>query len=48
MLYRCFYQRQGTTRAVTFHAEDLIDVADFVALWERCSRVVIHTILRFR
>jgi len=44
MLYRLLYQRDGTTRAVTFHADDLMDVVDFVALWERCAKVVVQDI----
>ena len=45
MLHRAFYQRDGSTRAVTFHADNLIDVCDFVALWERLAKVIIHRIV---
>ena len=48
MLYRALYQRCGTTRAVTFHADDLMDVADFVTLWERCAKVVVQDIKAVR
>lgn len=44
MLHRAFYQRSGTTRAVTFHARDLLEVCDFVCLWEKCAKVVIQLV----
>jgi len=48
MLYRLLYQRAGTTRAVTFQADDLVEVADFVTLWERCAKVVVQDIKQVR
>lgn len=43
MLYRAFYKRQGQPRTVTFQADDLVELTDFICLWERMARVQIDS-----
>lgn len=43
MLYRATYLRNGLKRAVTFHADGLMELCDFISLWERCAKVVISS-----